>query len=322
VDLSTSEEAFTFEEGFSRPDWNVIRKTVVETVGPEELHQAWSEVALQWVIRLRGELGGHYHVTQSNDFILLCALGKDETRRILNFADRALVVIREQLKDVAWRDFQGKHVILLFDDEDDYYQYHALYWQEGVNVRSGGLFIDKGYAHIAMGYGYGSAVRTIIAHELAHNCVAHLPLPTWLNEGVAMRVEGFVTGRTESLPTSERIDEHRNFWTKERIQYFWAGDSFYDPDAQSLSYSLAEILLQMLVGDHNRFLEFLRHAHYDDAGQTAVLDCLGINLGDAVATFLGPGDWRPYRKAMVDIWNPPAEVKEAASTSASQQSSA
>jgi len=25
-------------------------------------------------------------------------------------------------------------------------------------------------------------------------------------------------------------------------------------------------------------------------------------LGDAIATFLGEGNWRPYRKAMVECW--------------------
>lgn len=314
VDLSTLENAFAFEEGFSRPNWNVIRRRIEETVGPEDLHQAWSEVALQWVIRLRDELGGHYHVTQSNDFILLCALGKGETKRVFKFAEHALITIREQLKDVAWRNFHGKHVILLFTDDDDYYQHQAPYMHEGVNVRSSGMFLEGGYAHITLAYGFGNEVHSTIAHELAHNCVAHLPLPLWLNEGVAMRVERFVTGRTEAVPNSELIDEHRNFWTKEWIQYFWASASFHDEHAQSLSYSLAEILVQMLAGDHNRFLEFLRRAHYVDAGQTAALDCLGINLGDAVATFLGPGDWRPYRKAIADVWNGPAETKEPAPT--------
>ncbi|MBU6402300.1 MAG: hypothetical protein KGS61_18430 [Verrucomicrobia bacterium] len=33
-----------------------------------------------------------------------------------------------------------------------------------------------------------------------------------------------------------------------------------------------------------------------------MLDCLGVNLGDTVATFLGEGNWRPYRKSMVDRW--------------------
>jgi len=46
----------------------------------------------------------------------------------------------------------------------------------------------------------------------------------------------------------------------------------------------------------------LRQAHYRDGGQTAALDCLGLSLGDVAARFLGPGDWRPYRKALTNIW--------------------
>jgi hypothetical protein len=32
------------------------------------------------------------------------------------------------------------------------------------------------------------------------------------------------------------------------------------------------------------------------------LDCFGVSLGDTVATFLGEGNWRPVRKAIVERW--------------------
>src|SRR5258708_30550212 len=72
VDLSAIENAFSFEEGFSRPNWELIRAVIQKTVSAEELDQAWNEVALQWVLRLRQDLGGEYFVTRSTHFILLC----------------------------------------------------------------------------------------------------------------------------------------------------------------------------------------------------------------------------------------------------------
>ena len=73
-------------------------------------------------------------------------------------------------------------------------------------------------------------------------------------------------------------------------------------DAQKLSYSLAEILVHIIASDHAGFLDFLRHAHYADAGQTAALDYLGVSLAEPASIFLGPGSWRPYRKAIAECW--------------------
>jgi hypothetical protein len=107
----------------------------------------------------------------------------------------------------------------------------------------------------------------------------------------------------DAIMDGELAQQHHAFWNEQNIQEFWAGTTFHMKDeAQRLSYSLAEVLVHKLSGDHRLFLEFLSSAHYDDAGQTAALDVLGTNLGDVVADFLGPGEWRPVRKAIVDCW--------------------
>lgn len=49
-------------------------------------------------------------------------------------------------------------------------------------------------------------------------------------------------------------------------------------------------------------MAFVKQAHHNDAGQTAALDVLQADLGQTVATFLGPGNWRPNRKAIVQCW--------------------
>jgi hypothetical protein len=139
VDLADVPDAFRYEEGFSRPSWERIAAYVAERVNPMEFAQAWTEIALQWLITLREELGGDYHVTESPEFFLLSALDQEDSKRVLEFAEKTVTIIREQLQHVAWTGFYGKHVILLFTDDDDFHQYRAPLMREGVNVAAGGF---------------------------------------------------------------------------------------------------------------------------------------------------------------------------------------
>jgi len=79
----------------------------------------------------------------------------------------------------------------------------------------------------------------------------------------------------------------------------------YEPgDPNELSYSLAEVFVKLLSerGEGPAFRSFIEHAHQDDAGQGAAMDCLSADLGGIAGTFLGRGDWRPRRSAMVACW--------------------
>ena len=106
------------------------------------------------------------------------------------------------------------------------------------------------------------------------------------------------------LMWDELAQRHFEFWNEQNIQTFWAGTSFGEfQEATELSYNLAEVLVTQLGENREPFLDFVARAHYDDAGQTAALDCLGLSLGAAAATFLGEGNWRPVRKAIVECWN-------------------
>jgi len=311
IDLTNVEGAFSFDDEFSRPDWAIIQSLIKKTLGPEAFGRAWAEVAFQWVCRLREDLGGNYHVSESNRVILLSALDRTDTQRTLGFIERAVDIIRAELQQAAWQNCLGKHVVLLFMDEDDYYQYQAPFLRDGLNPASGGVLIRDGYVHIALPYANGFPLPRVLAHELTHNYLAHLPLPLWLNEGVAQRMEGIVVRSMQPILDQELADNLRNYWTEKNIQEFWAGVSFDETsEARTLSYSLAEVLVHSLTGGREAFLEFLRNAHCDDAGQTAALDCMETNLGDLAGSFLGPGSWRPNRKAMVDCWKRMAESRE------------
>ena len=61
-------------------------------------------------------------------------------------------------------------------------------------------------------------------------------------------------------------------------------------------------MLTLLLEQPGDWGAFLKQAQWGDAGQTAAIECLGSDLGAVMATFLGEGDWRPRRKAMVTLW--------------------
>lgn len=316
------EGAFDFKEGFSRPDWKIIRQAVEATIDSGERREAWDEAVMQWLAKLQGELGGDYRLRKSRHFAFLSPVDKDTSQRLLNFADGAMSAIRDSLGEVAWGSHDGLQVVILFAEEDDYYQYIADFYREGTHPKSAGIHINTGYPHIALIFDSELRAGEIIAHELAHHCLNHLPVPLWLNEGVAVVLQkavggyappsyqgaasaywGIVSGWKPPVVWDELAEKHHQFWNEDQIQHFWAGTSFHEPgDAVQLSYSLAEILVHLLAKNRGEFLAFIRSAQRNDAGQTAALDCLGTCLGDAAGTFLGEGNWRPQRKAIKACW--------------------
>ncbi len=304
LDLNEVPNAFSFEEGFSRPDWELIRKAIGQTASGEEQDQAWNEAAAQWILQVQSELGGDYRVRCSKEFILLSTHDLQGASQLLEFAENTLAHIYKLLRDAAWQWGHGRHVILLFTEEDDYYQYLSFFHKEGVHPASAGCLLTTGYVHIALSYGDGRSIRRVLAHELTHNSVVHLWLPTWLNEGLALSFERTAVLVQDSLLDDPELrDQHLAFWNPENIQKFWSGVSFWEPgDSNKLSYSLAEILTHLLFSYKGDFGNFIKAARGDDAGQTAALDFLGVDLGQLAGTFLGEGNWRPNRKAMIQSW--------------------
>lgn len=316
--------AFDFADGFHRVDWEVVRQWIASNVDSLDYNDAWSEVALLWAQKLCDDLGGDYFVIQSRQTILLCDQSLATARRLLDYAGRVVTTIHGYLGTTAWSGGFGKDVVLIFSDEDDYYQYLAHHSPDGEQAASGGVCIHSGYSHIALPWRDDLDAANTIVHELTHDCLAHLPLPLWLNEGVAMTLQRTIAPPPRAVGQGEQnavyaalvdwrppimwdelAERHFAFWNEENIQSFWAGTSFYQPgDSSELSYSLAEVLLKLLservAADAIR--PFLEAAHQGDAGQTAAMDILGVDLGEIAGTFLGEGNWRPQRKAMVGCW--------------------
>jgi hypothetical protein len=307
-DVSGIELNYTVEQGFSYPDWKSVFEQVQQRACREQWWGIYHELAKAWLLQLKADLGGHYRAYESRSFLLLCAEGAAPSRTILRSAEQALAALKQHCGALLPREVYGKHLLLAFSDQEDYYAYISHYYPEGGHSLSAGVMLNPGYMHIAIPFTWVLSVQHVLTHELVHNCIAHLRVPTWLHEGLAQKLEHLAAGRRFSLD-GERAAEHHAYWNEARVQEFWSGTAFYRPDeTNKLCYSLAEILVELLCHDWEGFLEFVRLADYRDAGQDAALQVLGRCLGETIGSFLGPGNWRPQRKSIAEHYRRRAET--------------
>jgi hypothetical protein len=136
-------------------------------------------------------------------------------------------------------------------------------------------------------------------HELAHALVHHLPLPVWLNEGIAVAMQ-WLWARQSPAPfasatpfTAEGIREQRQHWNEATIQRFWSGRAFRDPHLQRVAYPLALLLVTRLAGNYDRLLRFANAASFGDAGADAFSTAYGEPLSRLLEPLLGSGPWQP-----------------------------
>ena len=299
--LESLDLGFEFVEGFSHPDWKAIEKYIGARVLKEEWNDAYNWVAEKWLRQLADDLGGGARVEESENFWCLSDASEETTRRLMRWAEAALEQIRNCLGSAAWTGYYGKHVLLMFVDIDDYFAYISYFYKEGSHALTSGVFLARGYAHVALPFTEAHSCKRVLAHELTHNLLGHLWLPLWLNEGLAVQIEHSMMHAGLAMDY-ELAERHRGFWNEQNIQSFWAGRSYNTPgDANELSYSLGHILVTLLLGKGPDFIEFVKFADWRDAGQDAAVSILGCDLGEIAGGFLGPGNWRPQRKAIADL---------------------
>lgn len=174
------------------------------------------------------------------------------------------------------------------------------------------LFERGGYLHLAFPTVEYARYRSVLAHELTHALLAELPIPTWLNEAVAMQMEDTVCFTPRFRLDRELLDRHLAHWNAETIQHFWSGESWQFPgDGFELSYNLAEVIWRKIQGEiaksREQLLRFINEATKDDAGEAACQEIFKFGLGEVVADFLGPGEWQPNPGLM---WEEPPSTTE------------
>ncbi|WP_067271312.1 hypothetical protein [Mitsuaria sp. 7] len=253
-----------------------------------------------WLLHLREQLGAHMGLFVTDEAFVLSSLDRKLERSTADYVATARARIQRLMGDVVQFPTGHRSILLVLDDEDDYYRYVSIYQPDGEFSTSSGMFIDAGCPHFVVVRGHLQHVEPVIAHELTHAALAHLQLPRWLDEGVAVNTERRVAGPQGSLYTPHELHAmHVRHWDAARIQGFWSGESFLKSgdDSSLLSYELARIIVEQMSREWDGFLAFLRAAGgSEDAGAAAAKSVFGIDLGSYAAALVeAPSDegWAP-----------------------------
>ena len=294
----------TFHEGYPFVDWEAVQGWVGGLDSTDLQGRAWTAVEHAWLLHMRVALGTHFHLSQSSEVCLLSSLEANVARATVDFMERTLGRVVRLLDGIAEIPPMGKDLLLVFDDDESYYRYVSYYYPDaGEFAFSGGMHIDAGCSHYVTVKGDLRTIEPVIAHELTHGCVGHLPLPMWLNEGLAVSVEQRLTGVRSTHTPQQLRSKHLAFWGVEEIQQFWSGSSFQrTDDGNLLSYDLARLLVEHLGKDWQAFKSFALAANANDAGASAAQEYLGVQLGELVCALLqqeASASWEPD----VGRWN-------------------
>jgi hypothetical protein len=283
---------------FPIPEWE--RVVGPATTERQALDHFWSSAAYTWLTELRTKLGEQYAITESDQFMLLAALPERQRQLALDYAEKTRNRVLRVLPDVANDDGYGKFVMLVMHDHDAYYAYITNYYTDVPDADelafSSGVFINHGYGHFVFVAEDLERIEPVIAHELTHSLLAHLPLPAWVNEGIAVNTERRLCPRSASgLTAAELQAGFAEFWNPTKIQEFWSGKSWLRPDeGNRLSYELATTFVGLAARDDwSRFAAFVNAADVADAGDGAAQKHLGYPVAQLAEAVLGPGEWTP-----------------------------
>lgn len=270
-------------------DWSAVQQWMDGITVEAAQARARSDCERAWLEHLRAALGPDYRLRQHGAAMLLSTLEKNVADATLAFVNKTLQRVVRILDGVAHVPEWGHDILVVFDDDDAYYKYVAHYYPEaGEFAGSGGMYINAGCGHFATMKADLHAIEPVIAHELTHACLSHLPIPAWLNEGIAVNTERQLCPPMSAVSAPHQMHaRHRKFWGPVEIQQFWSGKSLLRADeGNELSYDLARILVSQLGAEWDRFRRFVLSANAEDSGSVAAVEHLGVHLGDAVAALL------------------------------------
>lgn len=281
-------------ESFPRPDWSAIDQGIEELPESEWTHY-YTDWATLWLQMTCEVLPKGYKIVESKHFLMVSDQPDRYNKLLIQFFEKALGYIMYHLKGIAADEGFGKHVALIFSDQDTYYQYISYFYEnEGEFPLTGGIFLNREYGHFVFPFLEMYQAEATAAHELTHACLAHLPVPLWLDEGIAVSIENDLCGTSPLKMSSEDIRKHIAFWNEDTIQEFWNGRSFSrTDDGFNLSYDLARFCVKALSQNYHQFAAFVNTSTFEDSGEAAATEYFGGSLGGLIEQFFGPGNWSP-----------------------------
>ena len=252
-----------------------------------------------WLLHLRDAMATSAHLHETTDAWVLSSFTPRAARSAAAYVADTRKRIARLLDGLAEFPADARSILVVFDNLDDYYKYVSNYHPDsGEFAFSGGMYINYGCPHFVTVHAPLSTIEPVIAHEMTHSALAHLELPLWLDEGIAVTTEHQLCASNRHARDSvEIIGRHLGFWNAERIQEFWTGRSFHrTDDGNELSYDLARSIVQLLGREWPTFVEFAANASRDDGGSAAASGILKLDLGDIAAAALNvdrQSGWRP-----------------------------
>jgi hypothetical protein len=298
--LPEDERLFATAMGFPRLKVDAILEWLREDVPDEQHSAATYALSRRWLNRLSAAMAVPHAISESPHFLLLTVPKVDAVRRTLLFLEETRTRLLKALASAQPPVDRPKHVVIIFGSKDDYERFTAAGYPEHEQeiAVTGGMFQSGGVPHIMLPSADLVAIHATLVHELVHDCVSHLNLPAWLDEGITQMLEFDVVSWAPFQLDRDTMAKHAAHWNGESIQDFWSGRSFHlSGDTPSLSYNLAVVLVRKILTDlaagRDHFWLFVQSAKRDDAGDSALREHMGATLEELVADFLGPGSWTP-----------------------------
>ncbi|CAN5225698.1 hypothetical protein BH09SUM1_BH09SUM1_28690 [soil metagenome] len=292
---------FSIRDGMPAPDWPAVWRAA-ESLPSANRRQFSEEITAKWLNELVEVLGNGYMVYEADGYFFASQERKDYAIAMMKYARTVKAAIIEDLPGIVQENNGDcQTVILQFEDRDLYTNYLGLHLNP-IPVEVPGAFTVRagGYPHTIIPSMHSEQYRRILAHEMTHLMTTHLPLPYWLDEIIAVRMERIGGEGGSNYLEKDYLDRHKAYWNSETIQDFWYGVSFQLPNAGLLSYSLASVLMSLASRDWTAFVEFATEANKSDGGAAAAKKYLGKPLGELLEEYLGPGDWEPKPYVMHD----------------------
>lgn len=239
---------------------------------------------------LAGVVEAGYGVARGTAGAVISSLEPREAGAVLEFMARTARRIPLVLEGVAREAAPGSELLVVFDSQEEYYEFVSRFYPEkGEFAFSGGMHLDDGTSsYYVTTLQDLRAIEPVIAHEMTHGFVNHLPLPLWVNEGLAVNTESRLTSGWQPQFTPQELRaKHLRFWGPAEIQEFWSGRSYSrSDDGNLLSYDLGRILVEQLSADWPRFAAFACAAHWSDGGAAAAREHFGTTLGGIASALL------------------------------------
>lgn len=290
VNLDEIEGSLAWVDGLAFPQWQIIEQWINDHIEEVARPRARTSATEQWLAKVAAPMG--YHVVTTDNFLIMTRADNDDLRRLIRVCEGCLTRIVRTLRLARLDSRFERMTVLAFAAWRPYrrYLHHVMPMDD--HRAFAGVFIGDLYPYVIIKTKHVELTR-LLAHELTHACLHHLPLPLWLNEGLTQVCEDVVVEASSFHLTAASAAEQEAFWREHSLESFWDGTAFYS-DAASHAYTLAAVLVRTMLVDYGeRFPKFVERANRADAGQLAAQAILGVGLEDRVAIYLGPGDWRP-----------------------------